>query len=428
MVVMKLAPNSFVRTTTLVALVVLLVGRTAAYPSAENEEDNRSGKIFSLINIVKFPNDVCASTNNLNGTCYTADECTARGGIAGSSCGGGFGVCCTITLACGNSASENNTYLTQAATTALPTACQYTICKSDAAICRIKYDFKTLVLAPPVLGAAVAAAAVGATGGALGDCVDDTFSISGAKTSPPTICGTSTGQHMIVDVSTSGCNTVTVKLGAGSTTSRSWNIVVSQYTCSQDDLVGPAGCLQYHTADTGRIANFGVDTATAAAALGDSVTHLSNQAYDICIRRKSGNCYICYAESNAGTGATGSQGTFGLSTSNNAGRAESVVGMACSTDYILIPGSTSKAIADGTARAVQGVGRHCGRFFATTAAARAGVSVCTRAQPYTVTVNFDANEVIPLGGTATALLDEQGFFPAGIIGFDLTYTQHAMNC
>ena len=52
------------------------------------------------------------------------------------------------------------------------------------------------------------------------------------------------------------------------------------------------GCLQYYTASANNIASFGFPPTITAVTAG--VTHLSNQHYDICIRRASGSCYICY--------------------------------------------------------------------------------------------------------------------------------------
>ena len=48
----------------------------------------------NLFSVVRFPNSVCAG-GSLNGTCYSAEECTTRGGINGGTCAGGYGVCCT---------------------------------------------------------------------------------------------------------------------------------------------------------------------------------------------------------------------------------------------------------------------------------------------------------------------------------------------
>ena len=67
----------------------------------------------------------------------------------------------SVTLDCGGSASENNTYLVQGATTSLSsTPCTYKICPCSTDICRIRYDFTTNVLADQVLGTAVVTADV----------------------------------------------------------------------------------------------------------------------------------------------------------------------------------------------------------------------------------------------------------------------------
>ena len=50
---------------------------------------------------------------------------------------------------------------------------------------------------------------------------------------------------------------------------------------------------------------------TSATTVTSGVTHLSNQKYDICIRRAKSYCYICYSTWKAGT-AVIAQGSFGL--------------------------------------------------------------------------------------------------------------------
>ena len=48
----------------------------------------------------------------------------------------------TVTLSCGGSSSENNTYITQASTTSFSTnPCNHKICPCSTSICRIRYDF-----------------------------------------------------------------------------------------------------------------------------------------------------------------------------------------------------------------------------------------------------------------------------------------------
>ena len=60
--------------------------------------------------MIKFPNDVCTGSNGLNGTCYTSEECAAKGGSSSGACASGFGVCCTFSGACGGVSTVNNTY------------------------------------------------------------------------------------------------------------------------------------------------------------------------------------------------------------------------------------------------------------------------------------------------------------------------------
>ena len=61
---------------------------------------------------------------------------------------------------------------------------------------------------------------------------------------------------MVLDSNGSGCQTVNFNIGASTTTTRSWDIYVTQYTCAQEDLGGPPGCLQYYTGKTGLIKKY----------------------------------------------------------------------------------------------------------------------------------------------------------------------------
>ena len=43
----------------------------------------------------RFPNDACQGDGGgKNGTCYTKEECSTKGGEEIGSCASGFGVCC----------------------------------------------------------------------------------------------------------------------------------------------------------------------------------------------------------------------------------------------------------------------------------------------------------------------------------------------
>lgn len=60
---------------------------------------NKPGRRFlNLFNIVRFPNEPCATSNKslrqLNGTCYHQLECEQLGGVGIENCANGFGVCC----------------------------------------------------------------------------------------------------------------------------------------------------------------------------------------------------------------------------------------------------------------------------------------------------------------------------------------------
>ena len=51
----------------------------------------------NVFQVVRFKNNACTGTDNANsnGTCYSAAECSTRGGSNVGSCAGGYGVCCS---------------------------------------------------------------------------------------------------------------------------------------------------------------------------------------------------------------------------------------------------------------------------------------------------------------------------------------------
>merc|ERR1711971_664968 len=397
----------------------------------------REGKVLPVFQVIKFPNDICTGATR-NGTCYTAEECSSKGGTSDGTCASGFGVCCVFTLACGGSASENQTYLVQAAVTTLTSPCKYTICPVATNICRIRFDFTTMVLANAVQGTAVAVGATTASsldGPLIGDCVDDQFSISGGTgRGTPTICGPNTGYHMIVDADSTGntCHTALFNIGGTTATSRSWNVLVTHYSCGDTDSSGWPGCLQYYTATANNIQNFGFPTTGAVTA---QVTHLSNQHYDICIRRASGSCYICYSPTiiAAILAAIGTpiaaQISFGVSVGATLANPASLISNTCTNDWIEIPGADTAAIAAISAAALTNGGRVCGRVLASVTVAEsddtiAGVgTVCARHLPFRVGVNFDNAERDSIGTADMTTLTEANGSPGGIIGFKLTYFQ-----
>jgi len=409
---------------------------TASAGSVSREDDKRAFPIFS---IVKFANDNCDAGNDRTGTCYTREECDSRGGNAGSSCAEGFGICCEFRLVgdskCGQTVAQNSTYLVEEGRTATG-MCNYEICPCSNDICRIRFDFTELDLSKPTSFDTVAggnAAAVG-KGESIGQCATDTFMITGAgATGSPVICGPNKGQHMILDNDGKTCHNVNINMGTG-TTSRKWDIVVTQYNCNNNDnlAAGPSGCLQYFHDPTlsgnGWLVNYGAnaiaqepDQAVGAPAdIADDATHLANQNYNICIRRIKANCRICY-EAQTGGDATGDQSGFGVSNAMDAA-AKSVVDAGCTADFLAIP--VAQLVAQ--AGVLNSVNKVCGRFLNTADNVAANVKLCSRGLPFRVGVTFDNGESITIAGAAKT--DETAVFPGGIVGFRLRYEQTAASC
>ena len=231
-------------------LILLLTYLTSNGVSALEEESARGGKVLSVFNVVKFPNDACAANNGFNGTCFTAEECTTKGGTASGTCASSFGVCCVFSIACGGSTSANNSYalINSYSTSSDADPCTYTFCKTSTDVCKLRIDFDTLVLSDPTTISSTAAVTDGAR---IGYCHTDSLTVSNPGGSvPPIICGYNTGQHMYITASDQ-CNQINIDIDTGSTTTtRKWQIKVTQYECG--NMMAPQeNCLQYHTASTG---------------------------------------------------------------------------------------------------------------------------------------------------------------------------------
>jgi hypothetical protein len=404
----------------------------------DGEEPKRNGKVLPVFQVVKFPNAICAGSTR-NGTCYTAEECSSKGGANDGSCASGFGVCCTFVLSCGGSASENQTYIVQSSVTSLTSPCSYTICPCSTNICRIRYDLETFTIATQTLGATDETATISLFAEAIGDCVEDRFSIRGSSgSSSPQICGANTGYHMIMDNAPgeTSCQVASFDIGGQTTTSRVWSIRVTQYACGDYDSSGWPGCLQYYTGAGGVIQNFGFPpTVTVPGAAGtavtSAVTHLNNQYYDICIRRETQMCYICYTPFSETVAADGEadQVSFGIGPSPAAAIAQSAINTICVEDWLSIPGGNTMTLiaaqaTDGVADTID-INRICGRIFNSAGAQVAEVTICTRHLPFKVGVNFNSEELCSDEADDMAIICEQQQFPGGIVGFKLFYTQVA---
>merc|ERR1712203_1196367 len=227
------------------------------------------------------------------------------------------------------------------------------------------------------------------------------------------------------------CHTALFNIGGTTATSRSWNVLITHYSCGDTDSSGWPGCLQYYTATANTIQNFGFPT---TGAVDSKVTHLSNQHYDICIRRASGSCYICYSPTIIVSGiaigtAVIAQISFGLSIGGIAASPSSLISATCTQDWIEVPGADTATIAAISAAALTNGGRLCGRALSsatgklTNAASIAVGTVCARHLPFRVGVDFDNNERDSIVTADMTTLLEQNGSPGGIIGFKLTYYQ-----
>lgn len=400
----------------LLTLVLIQITSGLTEELTEEKDQNRLSKVLPIFQVVRFENDVCRGGSR-NGTCYTQEECNQRGGTEDGTCASGFGVCCIFEMtSCGGATSDNNSYLVQSSSTSISSPCMYKICPLNTNICRIRYDFTKFVISSQETG--TSSTTTKTDGSAVGSCLTDSFHItSPGNFGSPTICGTNTGYHMILDADTM-CQYASFSIAPSTSTSRSWEIKVTQYACGNEDKAGPDGCLQYFTGTYGVVANFGWPPSITATTA--TTTHLKNQEYEACIRRESGYCYICYSTSISSTStATILQNSFGLSISPDSKASQAGGGTSCSTDYITIPNGSSETNAKSTT-VTAGATRYCGRFFHYTQASTSAATVCSRQYPFRLGVKFNDNEEI--SGTAPNTNDK-ALVPGGILGFKLEWYQ-----
>jgi len=270
---------------------VIAIGETE-----QKETDTRRQARFNLFSIVKFKNDPCIASTK-NGTCYTAAECEQRNGVNAGSCAQGYGVCCTFSATCGQSYSENCTYFDSSSPTA--GACSASVCKCQNNICQMRLDFDSFTISGPSTSTDSAGTLLngqlqndndGKTVSTRSQCLTDTFSVSSpGVSSPPTICGVNSGEHMYIDVC-EDCVDLNFQLGqAGVGTAlanRQWSIKVTQYDCCFSNLA-PSGCTQYF---------YGSNTAAVKTFNFDGGQHLANQNHQICVRNERGMCRICWVQ------------------------------------------------------------------------------------------------------------------------------------
>lgn len=330
------------------AIICICLLAAVGFACAEdNDGENRKKKLLPVFQVVRFPNDPCVvSGGSKNGTCYTAEECSNKGGTNGGSCAEGFGVCCQFSLGCGSSTTENCTYfeITNAESTA--GACTAKICKASDDICMLRLDLSTFVITGP----ATSTTSIGSTiGGQLGTtagtddaatygrCLTDSFVVSN-QANLPIMCGTMTGEHVYVQAS-DACNDLTFQFGAAAyeisaVATRSISIKVSQISCF-DENKPPDGCDQWYfgNSGTGYIETFNYA----------NTIHLAAQAQDICIRREKSNCKICYSADAVTDIKIGGDGSAGVPNSLSCCGAGSKGTKTVGADCLVIPGATKDA-------------------------------------------------------------------------------------
>merc|ERR1711981_479035 len=409
-----------------IAILYLTVSPIMAIqPENDNPTEvtnNRDEKVLPVFQIVRFPNDPCAVVGGpKNGTCYTAEECSSKGGTNAGSCAQGFGVCCTFTLNCGGQSSENCTYF-DSSTTVVNGACEVNICKCSTNICQIRLDFSNFVISGPStsstsVGLLLNGNLIAAGGGPVAEatqCLTDTFTITNQE-NLPVICGINSGYHVYFDAS-ENCNSLNFQLGnvaqgLSSIATRSWSIKINQYACDYENLA-PTGCDQWHF---GSEATNNVQTFNYQSGRGVG-RHLANQHQTICVRRESGMCRICwFAVTPADVGVSGeTDGNGATGGTICCGHGEDGVAAddAAFGDCILIPGAQNNA---GAVKPDQICGSMMGL---NTDATITSTTICSTQFPFRIEFQSDAFE---FSDGATATNEGTGGNP----GFKVRYFQES---
>lgn len=386
---------------------------------AENPVKNRDGKLLSVFNVVTFPNDPCEADTK-NGTCYTAEECSQKGGTNDGSCASGYGVCCTFALNCGGTSSENNTYFESTGSDS--GSCTAKICPCNDNICQLRLDFETFVLTGPSTSTRTVVLLVGGDAKTAGDplfstasqCKTDLFSVTNpGGASPPAICGTNSNEHMYVD-SNAVCNDLNFLLGQSgidaTLATRSWSIRVTQLECTSQ-LLAPPGCTQYF---------YGEDSGTVKTYNYAGARHLANQNQVQCIRREKENCKICYAAVAASDFAV-SGGAANMKFYTADCCSYGADGAGTKYDCVMI-GGLEKTNGDALA-----ITHFCGLAGLGTAndqeiaAAANQKTICTKQQPFKLQFQSDSWEHVANEVTAGKSTNLQ-------IGYNLAYTMSSNGC
>lgn len=301
---------------------IILLVLVAYFNSFGHCDIGRSDKAFSLFNVVRFKNSACQATSSadLQGVCYTSEECSDNGGTEDGNCAASFGVCCVLRVnTCPGAATQNGSYVENVgyptAVTGTAVTCAQTVTRCSPDICQVRLDFTDVVLTvPPATGLCVVTDAMTITPGATNAL---------ATQRPPLLCGTLTGQHVYLDAGPPSVTTVaTISTQVATGAAQKWRIKVSQIECSSRNRA-PNGCLQYFTGIRNTVTSFNFDGTSTRAPGGN----LQIQDYTICFRTEEGMCSMAYSQSTLAAGDS-----FQLMTAGGNG----LVAANCLTSYVQI--------------------------------------------------------------------------------------------
>lgn len=306
------------------AIQLIISVFTIQYAMGTDEQLNNVGskRDFSFLTIVTFKNEPCtfvADTPN-KGVCYPTSKCTELGGTSDGNCASGFGVCCKlITNTCGDTVSNNCTYLQNPSfpSTDLPadgTTCSFTI-STNSEICQLRLDFATFELAVP----------------AFFNCVGLNYMEITDPTAKyyPLICGKNNGMHIYTETGRKTTGTV-IKMSyddLDADTPIKFNIKVSFIPCTAS-YKAPTDCNQYFTANTAAVQSYGFQS-----------ERFLYGYYSTCIRQNEGMCQISWMVDPTENEGFQFQATTAVEEIN------------CSLSYIQIPSITTST------------GRICGTYF-----------------------------------------------------------------
>jgi len=289
---------------------------------------DREGKLFSVFEIVRFNNDACTGDDGKMGVCYTAAQCTEKGGSATGNCAMGFGVCCRILVdptcpsdittasativnpgypdavstdtgadSCSSSASSRtpqapriffpttsttttatstsvtNVESTTAADGTAQTTYRWAIYKATDTVEQMRIDFVEFDIAGPEMGM----------------CSNESMTIMGAdavtnKILPSSLCGVLTGQHLYLSVKDLGTGFITIEITLSSQGSQEWEMLITQIESDATDDLAPRGCLQYFKEDAATFSSFNWN--------GGNGELINNNQYSVCIMDNDAYCDV----------------------------------------------------------------------------------------------------------------------------------------